>query len=399
MGTGGHSSPPGRPQPWTEPWGCSRDTAGVTQARGPGTRTAVPPEAHATESAPGLQALVSPAVKPGPTSWLLLRLPNRRGEDLKSWIESGGQRCGPTLGTGPPECLCPRGGGRVPLAEWVGGRSGCKTTMQRRPLLPPAREARCPKNLLWAGWPHGPAPQTRPGRRRCGLPSSPDHSLAWLTLLTSGNTDPGERGGVARRAAAAGSGYAASAHSRRPWAAGSEGGRGEGPQPACLQRSLPLLPLGAAPAQHGLSQQIPGTWRGQEGRDPSQPTGRAVAKSRAVGPVWPMSRVRVPTSLSGGSATPRCWACSEGRQWFLFGRCPESPPSLSRGSATTRCSVCSEGLRLGAPGSTQCLPAGRGPPWLFLPHPHCSHDQPGATSSLAGSPGPESKAFSLPANP
>lgn len=89
------------------------------------------------------------------------------------------------LGAGA-ECPWPSG--------CVGGCGGCRTTTPRRPPLPPAREARCPKKLLWAGWPHGPAPQTRPGRRRCGLPSSPDHSLARLALLTSGNTGPGDRG-------------------------------------------------------------------------------------------------------------------------------------------------------------------------------------------------------------
>lgn len=44
-GTGGHSSTPGRPPPRTEPRGCSRDTAGARWVRGPGTWTAVTPEA------------------------------------------------------------------------------------------------------------------------------------------------------------------------------------------------------------------------------------------------------------------------------------------------------------------------------------------------------------------
>ena len=185
----------------------------------------------------------------------------------------------------------------------------------KEPPLPPAREARGPKKLLWAGWPDGPAPQTRPGRRQCGLPSSPDHSLARLALLTSGNTGPGER---SRGGQAGSSRWWRFSLRAQPQALGSSGGRPWGRPSARLQGSLPLLPLGAL-------------------------------------------RSRFPARDAAGGKRPRP------AQWASSGQepgseCPQSvsPPSLSGGSATPCCSACSEGLRLGAPGARQCVPAGHG---------------------------------------
>lgn len=156
--------------------------------------------------------------------------------------------------------------------------------------------------------------------------------------------------------------------------------------------------------------QAPRTATGPGQPAPREAVGKALSPpaSREACHCFPSGRSsRFPAPGGGGSREeippspvpePRLGA---GR-WVLLGRCPQSvsPPSLSGGSATPCCSACSEGLRLGAPRSTQCVPAGRrAARLLFLPQPPLQHHPPGAASSLAGFAGPESKAFSLPAGP
>lgn len=100
--------------------GCGGDTAGVTQVRGPGTRTSGHPGPTPAESAAGLQASVSPAVKRA----RVLAAPEaakqtRRGSER--WRASlKGRSVAQHQAAAPGACA--RGQGRVPLAEWVCGR-------------------------------------------------------------------------------------------------------------------------------------------------------------------------------------------------------------------------------------------------------------------------------------